>query len=926
MAAADGDRSRTSTPIEPGELGRLRDDGLAAAGEYTALAAVAARQGGDRALQLLAEHGDDAAAFTWWWTLAAQSPERFASAKQLASQLAVPESLTDAVTDHVLEEMTQRDRQLISAATASRAEILRRLDDTAPWVVSLAHDVVRDPADRFPEVLNAALDILGASERPEDRAAVFDLANQQPYSKRGAVLARLRDPIEAEEARRIVASLAEMQRRGGGDRTDWEPVARLLGRLPVKTTTEFLTGPFGGTGRRTLLEAGLISKLGAAGLREVLTALDQPAVAEELLHRAAADLRLEDVAAFSVWAHARYTAAACAGFRRRLAEGLQGHFSRREERRREALDGLWASALAGHDADAVADELIDAVDPAELAARAADVRTKGAARQLGAAAAKMLAIDPRTADAARTAQLVDAAAGAARALRSNLVADFFAGLMRTAVGTTASQQLRAALLDAVLEHPAAITAFAAEGGLAALTAHAARTPNEAAAVLLAAREDLSAQAANTLLGAQPARQERRRPLDPPAEESPAGVDWTTADTETYLRILEVVSAWPEVVFGVLSRALAALDEPEARHPNAVVLRAVLEHAAAHDLADQLGEDTTDHIRRLLTKQRDIDVLRAACQWIRRLDLDADGADLDRAQLVLTADSSRGGRQPDLRALRGELATRHAQLAQNLALDSERRIAHLRTAVDLDAAKAREAAVPLAGSSATGIRLAAARVLAETQGSPDEHQTLVNLAAMEDHAEVAELLDAALHRLTSGDTGEALRNLAELLDLSTTGLDPNVLIPDEQHRDRFSEWVDKARARSANRHDPGAFIEAAINVADQMVDLALIARHDAGQRVVLKADQVDALRANAANRLDVGALVTQQQSVQQFTWFTAVAALRRKRAAQPSPIGTTTPPRFMPDDLVAAKVLLRDITAGWIKDMHDSAQRGAAEPA
>ncbi|MCF6506583.1 hypothetical protein E9549_04045 [Blastococcus sp. MG754426] len=770
-------------------------------------------------------------------------------------------------------------------------------------------------------MVEAALDILGASRRPEDRAAVFDLANQQNYSKRGGVLARLSDPIEAEEARRIVEAIADMRGRGA-ERTDWEPVARLLRRIPAEVATEFLAEPFRhGTGRQTLLEAGLVTSLGAERLREVLTGLTEPAVAEELLQRAASELPQDDVAAFSAWAHDRYPAAACAGFRVRLARGLQSAHLRGEERRRQALDGLWASALAGHDADAIADELVAASGTADLVERAVDVDSDRAARQLGAVAAGMLAVDPRTADEARVGQLVADTARAARALSPHLAPHYFAGLVRAATGTPAMTMLHGDLLDAVLEDGDTIAAFAAEGGLTVLTAHAARTPDHAAAVLLAARAHLSAEDANALLGIHTGRQERRRPSDPQTETPPAGVDWTTSDRETYLQILEVANAWPEAVFGVLSRALAALDEPEARHPTAEVLRALLAHAEAHALADHLGQDTTGHIRRLLTKQRDPEVLRATYRWIRRLDLDADGADLGRAQLVLAADISRGDRDPDLRALRMELAERHAQLAQNLALDTEQRIAYLRTAADLDAASARAAAVLLASSPTTEIRLAAAGVLAETAGSPDEHGTLADLVAAEDHAEVAELLQAALHRLASGDAGEALRNLAELLDLPTTGLDPDVLIPDPTHRDRFAKWVDMARARSANSHDPGAFIEAAINVADQMVDLAVIAAHDAGQPVALKTAQVDALRSNTANRPEAGALVTQQQRLQLFPWFQTVAALRQKRAAHPSRIGTTAPPHFVPDDVVVARGLLRDITAGWIEDMHKHAQEG-----
>jgi hypothetical protein len=84
-----------------------------------------------------------------------------------------------------------------------------------------------------------------------------------------------------------------------------------------------------------------------------------------------------------------------------------------------------------------------------------------------------------------------------------------------------------------------------------------------------------------------------------------------------------------------------------------------------------------------------------------------------------------------------------------------------------------------------------------------------------------------------------------------------------------------------------------------------------------------LRTNAVNRPDIGTLIAQQQRMQLFRWFSIVAALREKRAAHPSRIGSTAPLRFDPDDLVAARRMLRDITAGWIADMHASAQRAAS---
>ena len=470
-----------------------------------------------------------------------------------------------------------------------------------------------------------------------------------------------------------------------------------------------------------------------------------------------------------------------------------------------------------------------------------------------------------------------------------------------------------------------IAAVAAAGGLDVLVRYAARTPAHSAAVLLAARAFLGAANTIVLLGAQVERRHQRRSENRPAEEPRPGVDWTTVPEEMYLEILEVAGQWRSVVFAVLAQALFALDEPEARHPSPAVLRAILALAESNGLSDESGDDTTGHIERLLFKQRDPEGVRAACRWVRRLDLETGSADLARAELVRKADDRRNGRHAEIHVLRNDLAERHAQLAQNTALADDQRIEHLHAALKLHPASARSAAVPLAQSASPDIRLAAARILAETPGSPEEHATLAGLVAAEDHAEVAAQLQMALHRLASGDTGEALHNLAELLGLPTRDLAPDVLIPEAPLRARFSVWVDRARARAASTHDPSTFIDAAISIADQMVDLALIARADAGQRVALKPDQVEALRVNAPNRLDVGFLVVQQQNVQQFQWFSLVAALREKRAAHPSRLGSTAPPRFDADDLVAARRLLRDITVGWMGDMQESAQLRAASP-
>ena len=98
-----------SGPIEPGEVSRLGENALAAAGEYTALAAVASRQGGERALQSLAERCDDPPAFTWWWALTRQNADRFTSARQLPEQVGVLDGLTDQDAVHVQVDVKTRE-------------------------------------------------------------------------------------------------------------------------------------------------------------------------------------------------------------------------------------------------------------------------------------------------------------------------------------------------------------------------------------------------------------------------------------------------------------------------------------------------------------------------------------------------------------------------------------------------------------------------------------------------------------------------------------------------------------------------------------------------------------------------------------------------------------------------------------------------
>ncbi len=140
--AADdqGGSRRDELAIAPGEVNRLSEQALVDAGEFTALAALVLRIG-DVLFGCWRARAGTRDAFTWWWALASQSVERFSTATQLPPKLAVPGELEDAVAEHNLLGRDPRERQYPTAPGTSRGPILARLDNTAPWVMQLAHDV-----------------------------------------------------------------------------------------------------------------------------------------------------------------------------------------------------------------------------------------------------------------------------------------------------------------------------------------------------------------------------------------------------------------------------------------------------------------------------------------------------------------------------------------------------------------------------------------------------------------------------------------------------------------------------------------------------------------------------------------------------------------------------------------------------------------
>ncbi len=177
------------------------------------------------------------------------------------------------------------------------------------------------------------------------------------------------------------------------------------------------------------------------------------------------------------------------------------------------------------------------------------------------------------------------------------------------------------------------------------------------------------------------------------------------------------------------------------------------------------------------------------------------------------------------------------------------------------------------------------------------------------------------RLLRGQDRRLSDLLAEQLPLHQRAVrQPHVRSPLPEPRSRTflrPRSADLARARVRNDEDPAAFMQAAINLADQMVDFALIHATALGAQTKLRPEEIQAIRDNGKSqrRLDHGDLVGRPQFYKIFPWFPLCVALRRNRPAHPSRTGSTRPHALRSDDLIAAKALLVDITESWIEDMH-----------
>lgn len=864
--------------IVPGDVPGLAPAQLREAGEYTALAALA-RAGDAAARAALVASARTESAFRWIWALGTQvSAEIFNHFGNLAGPVAVPRDLDDAVTSFVLKPLSPPYRQglAVPPAVAAQNHLLQHLDSASPLARAIAISAVRTEAPLPPMVRQVALDILGTSTEPEARNLVVRHAVGFPPHKQSAELLRLAPPYSDEEYE-VVALAVEQLTRHNADDGDFQRSAELAVRLRDDILSGLLVKPWHSDNKRKFVVAGLLPRLGADRIMSLLCDNLGDTATPLILERVAVDLRDEDVIRIGRQAHAMFPPEWTHGIREKFAQQL---VRRRESTAATAIDALWQFVAATDNLEPAA-TLAPFLMPGELRSLARGAVTEEQIRRLGHLARYMQMRDGGE-------QFAEEVTNVAVTFRGAESGAFTAGL-------TSTEALRRDLPDRFFEHilhnAAAIAAHTRTVGAGDLV-HRVTTPEQARDLLLYASrlESNEIAAIQDVLG-WPSKPDRAA-------------------------VIKVLREYPLELYRWFGRAVESLSGPEADAAPTEFVINLGETCLQSGLTDDLEDWTDSLIERLLELSPAL--VDIGCRWIRQLELsEAAIPDAGRVQAVVEADNERDGQISVLAELRAGLGLRLAEVARAMTEEIPNRVSCLRLAAAANPAAARAAALDLADHLVPAVREESVRVLAETHASSDDHDRIVELIDQEQNSAIRRDLKVALTRVRSGDIGQALENLVQLLGLSRNGLDPAVLFPSGKRQSAFIQLADQVRTRITG--EPGPFFEAAINLAQVMVDLTLLAATDAGESPV-KPEEAERIRSNAPGRLDEGDILRRQQLLTKYLWFSSVAALREGRSAHFARLGETESVEVTDEDVIMAKGLLKRIVDGWLTDMHGIAAR------
>jgi hypothetical protein len=864
-------------------------------------------------LQALAACCDDPDAFAWFWALV-QKPalldtdagwDAFA---QLPEQVKVPDSLQEAVVTFIATPESSIPRM---AGRAARTHLLARAPrGLARTAARRALEEASSSEPPVKDVVDAAVTRLAGNTHAGDRRLVVAELERRSPPERLAGLEQLKLPMKPDEVAVLASTVTEVLRTApASDVATLSRVRAVWLRLPLGSQRSILAGVLTELPemRHQLLTAEFAEATGVAGLLSLLApgpveddaqtliaeatsadvvlqlmGVEVPGFAGELLHRA------HDVLEADSLRPAREKAASLvaplpSGHERRAE--LQSALLRVAARLREpAVSGVVIGTLLPGELPPLVDaaHLDQSVLAGFFGSFLADFLEHGAAAPGEPPA---IGHTSRSQDVVAVLRTFEAA-GLAR-----VAVDFLGGEL-----TTLSAGVRAFLL----EDPHLVRAASEEGYGDELLDYL-ETGEHELPELAPLRDSLL-----TIMAHAPseATVERAfRTLEPDL----ATLDEEAGAKATARRLTEALTSWPGLLMRLAEEQLATLDGPQALAAPAARLAVLLDAALAAGLAASCTAPV-ESLRRVMHGPRVLHPL--AAQWFTEATPDEALVDL-----CVSGDLDYAGKSP-YRAARISQAERLSAVALDAHQATAPRVTALQNANRADSSSARRAALNVGVEAPVDLRQEAARILAASVGSHDEIQTLQRLVEEEADGNANGDLLRALRRIESGDAGEALRNLLQLVgcEQDPGDLQLMVVLPYPEWHSTFQHCVDEARSSLTGA--PSAAVQAFLRLGEHLVELALTATFLLSPKAKRRAEG-EKLRENSHDKPDIGALVKQQELVQHLPWLISYSALRELRSVHPAPVGKTTPVNAVDADVVTAKRLTLIVVEGWLKTMYEA---------
>lgn len=841
-------------------------EALRSAREFKALAAVALAGAPSealaarRALLVSADHHEALA-----WLLAVNRTDSdWAALADVPRRVRVPDQLAARVSSFA--KMASASPGGHSAAALSL--LLPRIEP-ATLRRELARNILRSRSDST--MAAAARHCLSGSTDAADRRALLADALDQPVTTRLVrldALGAFRSLREKDETKRALRELRDTGAAGG----DPSVVGRLCRRLPVEWAAEWYRDAWP-SGRAVVCHADFGRELGAQPLLAILSASVRPDVVSAVCEAA---IGLD-------WADAAEVVARAVGTGHELDASTIARFLEHGGRPLVRPES-WTILLAEHGerhaaafaAAATLEDLLEAARSHASDSRAVD----RFGRVLGAKATE------GAVDGEAHGWVVPAPEWVSAVLK---VVSVLGGsvLERLADVLPPRLAIPTELAAAVLGHDDAAKRFADDGFTRQLVAET-HSPFQAEAILRTA-SDLTKEEVSALLGA-------------------VGVE----DLPRWTRALgHVARVNPEWVHGHAFQIVDPLGAGVEEHmaPSEVVV-ATVQAALDAGLAGT-GADTL-RILTLLNHPDDA-VVAVGASWAALSEVPHNAAELVNG--IVEADEARDPRHPRLVALRRSLATHLCGLASSRESAAEKRVEYLTLAQAASPGDARDTAFTLATSRVALLAVAAADILATTNGQPTDAERLGALIQKERRREVRTRLVQALRMLTAGDAVAAIEGI---LAMAAVPFDPSVIAATPLARDADAEERLVACARlvlgSANAAaQVEDFIVNATKLADELMESAIVASGLAGTEV-LSAAQREKIRVLAPDRITAGKLAVNQAVLERFTWVAHVATLHSDRPGHAVKRGSTTPETYSEHDRARVKSQLGRVVDGWLADI------------